>query len=59
MSEAFRTAVAALLSAMLAQHAGAQPGPRGAARHAFGAERLVAPPTDGWPTNGGNLYNQR
>ena len=25
----------------------------------FSAERLVAPPTDGWPTNGGNLYNQR
>src|SRR5262245_16342572 len=23
------------------------------------AQRLVAPPTDGWPTNGGNLYNQR
>ena len=33
----------------------------GAARcaHDFSAERLVAPPTDGWPTNGGNLYNQR
>ena len=25
----------------------------------FAAERLVAPPTDSWPTNGGNLYNQR
>jgi alcohol dehydrogenase (cytochrome c) len=25
----------------------------------FSAERLVAPPTDAWPTNGGNLYNQR
>jgi len=25
----------------------------------FSAQRLVAPPTDGWPTNGGNLYNQR
>ncbi|HET7923799.1 MAG TPA: PQQ-binding-like beta-propeller repeat protein, partial [Rhodanobacteraceae bacterium] len=25
----------------------------------FSAERLVAPPTDSWPTNGGNLYNQR
>ena len=32
----------------------AQSGPRD-----FSAERLVAPPTDGWPTNGGNLYNQR
>src|SRR5262245_49206675 len=27
----------------------AQSGPR-----EFSAERLVAPPTDGWPTNGGN-----
>jgi quinohemoprotein ethanol dehydrogenase len=25
----------------------------------FSAGRLVAPPTDSWPTNGGNLYNQR
>jgi alcohol dehydrogenase (cytochrome c) len=25
----------------------------------FGAVRLVAPPTASWPTNGGNLYNQR
>jgi len=25
----------------------------------FSAQRLVAPPTDAWPTNGGNLYNQR
>src|SRR5688572_7275611 len=30
-----------------------------AARDAFSAKRLVAPPTDAWPTNGGNLYNQR
>ena len=36
----------------------AQSGPR-AARHDFAADRLVAPPTDAWPTNGGNLYNQR
>jgi hypothetical protein len=36
----------------------AQSGPR-AARHDFAADRLVAPPTDSWPTNGGNLYNQR
>jgi quinohemoprotein ethanol dehydrogenase len=26
---------------------------------AFGAEDLVAAPTDGWPTNGGDLYNRR
>jgi len=25
----------------------------------FSAARLVAPPTTSWPTNGGNLYNQR
>src|SRR5688572_18880918 len=32
----------------------AQSGP-----HDCAAERLVTPPTDSWPTNGGNLYNQR
>ena len=26
---------------------------------AFAPGALVAPPTDSWPTNGGNLYNQR
>ncbi len=26
---------------------------------AFTAKQLTAPPTDGWYTNGGNLYNQR
>lgn len=26
---------------------------------AFRPEQLVPPPTDSWPTNGGNLYNQR
>ena len=25
----------------------------------FSAAALTAPPTRGWPTNGGNLYNQR
>jgi alcohol dehydrogenase (cytochrome c) len=25
----------------------------------FSAVKLTAPPTNGWPTNGGNLYNQR
>jgi quinohemoprotein ethanol dehydrogenase len=29
------------------------------ARQEFSAARLVAPPTNSWPTNGGNLYNQR
>ena len=27
--------------------------------HDFSAATLVAPPTANWPTNGGNLYNQR
>jgi alcohol dehydrogenase (cytochrome c) len=31
---------------------------RAAARD-FAPERLIAPPTTAWPTNGGNLYNQR
>ena len=26
---------------------------------AFSAEQLLAPPTDGWITNGGTLFNQR
>src|SRR6476660_4961103 len=29
------------------------------AQHGFSAATLAAPPTGGWPTNGGNLYNQR
>jgi alcohol dehydrogenase (cytochrome c) len=29
------------------------------ARAAFSVKRLVEPPTVSWPTNGGNLYNQR
>ena len=32
--------------------------PAGRARD-FSAAALTAPPTAGWPTNGGNLYNQR
>jgi quinohemoprotein ethanol dehydrogenase len=28
-------------------------------RHDFSAARLTAPPAASWPTNGGNLYNQR
>jgi len=36
----------------------AQNGTRASARD-FSAARLVAPPTTNWPTNGGNLYNQR
>ena len=51
-------ATATALVFTTASSALAQSGPRGA-RHDFAAERLVAPPTDHWPTNGGNLYNQR
>jgi quinohemoprotein ethanol dehydrogenase len=46
------------LAAALPMQVFAQAGSR-AARHDFSAERLVAAPTDSWPTNGGNLYNQR
>jgi alcohol dehydrogenase (cytochrome c) len=31
----------------------------GQEKHDFSAARLTAPPTTGWPTNGGNLQNQR
>src|SRR5688572_3443888 len=53
----FSTTLAAL-AATVPMQLTAQSG-RHAAPHDFSAERLVAPPTDGWPTNGGNLYNQR
>jgi alcohol dehydrogenase (cytochrome c) len=46
------------LGAALSAQLLAQSGSR-ALRRAFAADTLVAPPTDGWPTNGGNLYNQR
>src|SRR5689334_22508571 len=32
---------------------------RNSGEHDFNASRLSAPPTMNWPTNGGNLYNQR
>ena len=57
MSSSLRAAAAAIV-VTTASFAIAQSGPRGA-RHDFAAERLVAPPTTSWPTNGGNLYNQR
>ena len=59
MSSISRAAAATLvMTAALSTQVLAQSGPR-AARHDFAADRLVAPPTDAWPTNGGNLYNQR
>jgi quinohemoprotein ethanol dehydrogenase len=57
MSSSLRV-IAAVLAVMAASAVLAQSGPRGARRD-FSAERLIAPPTDHWPTNGGNLYNQR
>jgi len=47
------------LAATLAALAAALPTQLPAQSRDFSAERLVAPPTDSWPTNGGNLYNQR
>ena len=41
------------------QRVAAQPKSAKAAARDFSSERLIAPPTNAWPTNGGNLYNQR
>ena len=46
-----------VISVLIAMPCSAQP-ERRAARD-FSASRLVAPPRASWPTNGGNLYNQR
>ncbi|HEX6998249.1 MAG TPA: PQQ-binding-like beta-propeller repeat protein [Gammaproteobacteria bacterium] len=47
-------AIAAALVAAAGAHAQTiRPAP------AFRGDDLVGPPTDGWPTNGGNWYNQR
>jgi alcohol dehydrogenase (cytochrome c) len=57
-----KVVAAALASAAaaigVALPAAAQTSARAAARD-FSAERLVGGPTASWPTNGGNLYNQR
>ena len=57
MSSAFRVC-AALVAALIVVPVAAQTGARAAAQR-FSAERLTAAPTSSWPTNGGNLYNQR
>src|SRR5687768_13988594 len=54
----FTRATLAALAAALPMQLFAQSGQR-SVRHDFAAEALVAPPTHSWPTNGGNLYNQR
>jgi alcohol dehydrogenase (cytochrome c) len=51
--------VAAPLLTLLAAASFAQNGRGGGSARDFSAARLVAPPTAHWPTNGGNLYNQR
>ncbi len=61
MRRFFCVAVSASAAALLAVagHAQAPRGSGSAHEHdTFGA-RLTAPPTADWPTNGGNLYNQR
>jgi alcohol dehydrogenase (cytochrome c) len=46
------------IAAVLATPCAAQSGKRAAARD-FSADRLSTLPTAAWPTNGGNLFNQR
>jgi alcohol dehydrogenase (cytochrome c) len=59
MTKSMRVArVAAPLLALVTATSFAQNGGKSSARD-FSAARLVAPPTANWPTNGGNLYNQR
>ncbi len=53
-----RLLFAALSAAALLAVAGHAQSPRGSAHDLFG-RGLTVPPTAGWPTNGGNLYNQR
>ena len=53
LSAALSAAIAAFLVASGAAQSTRESQPR------FSAAALTAPPTTGWPTNGGNLYNQR
>jgi alcohol dehydrogenase (cytochrome c) len=57
MRFSFLAAASASIAALLVASGHAQ-AKRGAASD-FSAAVLTAPPTEGWPTNGGNLYNQR
>jgi len=57
MRVSFSTALVAAVAALLVTSASVQI-MRGS-EHDFSAVRLTAPPTTGWPTNGGNLFNQR
>ena len=53
ISAALSAAIAALLGT--SGHAQLKRG----SEHDFSAAKLTAPPAASWPTNGGNLYNQR
>jgi glucose dehydrogenase len=57
VSAAASVTVSAAVVALLAASGAAQ-GKRGSERD-FSAAKLTPPPTTSWPTNGGNLYNQR
>jgi quinohemoprotein ethanol dehydrogenase len=57
MRRFFRAALFAVVAALLVSSGHAQ-GQRGREGE-FSAAALTAPPTTSWPTNGGNLYNQR
>ena len=58
MSSLARVGLLALGTAAVASAPLAQPSQRVSRDH-FTAEALSAPSANGWPTNGGNLYNQR
>jgi quinohemoprotein ethanol dehydrogenase len=53
----FSAVSCAAVAALLATSGQAQSKRKG--EHDFSAARLTAPPATSWPTNGGNLYNQR
>ena len=57
MRPAFSAALSATVVALVVAAGHAQP-QRGSSK-GFTAEHLTAAPTTNWPTNGGNLYNQR
>jgi quinohemoprotein ethanol dehydrogenase len=57
MRLSFPTALSAAVAALIVTSGSAQS--KRASEHDFSAARLTTPPTTSWPTNGGNLYNQR
>src|SRR5262245_59637927 len=57
MRSLFLPSLGAAIAALLVTSAVAQS--KRESEHPFSATKLTALPTTGWPTNGGNLYNQR